>query len=325
MERAFDEIEAGPVEETAETEESMETTEEEVVEFSDEEPDEELAQAEEESDEIEEPQEEEEPQGEQATAPDSWRSESKDIWDEIPELAQAEILKREQDFTKGIEKYAEKAKIADEFSQVVAPYSAMIAAEGGTPVAAFRDLLQTAGLFRTGSQQQKVQALQQIANQFGVETSLLGNEEEISSYEDPATSEMRQKLAALEQKVTNTEMTALQQQEAAAQQAIEAFKADPANVHFEQVQSRMAILLKEGEAKDLKDAYDQAVWMNPETRKAMLSSQEKQKQEKQKKIVKKAKKAAGTKIKSSSPGTKPAKKKSIEETMSEAYDRINVA
>lgn len=54
---------------------------------------------------------------------------------------------------------------------------------------------------------------------------------------------------------------------------IEAFRADPKHPHFNDVAPRIEGLLKAGAAKDLKEAYDQAVWADPNIRQQLMSAQ----------------------------------------------------
>ena len=85
-------------------------------------------------------------------------------------------------------------------------------------------------------------------------------------------------------------------------------------------------MIQSGQAQGLEDAYEQAIWLNPETRKIVLEEQEKGKLAEAQKAVKKAKKTAGTQVKSKGgTGSKPTKKKTMEETMSETYDRANAS
>jgi len=63
-----------------------------------------------------------------------------------------------------------------------------------------------------------------------------------------------------------------QQEDNEIQGQIKTFAADPKNVHFETVKAHMAALLKGGIAKDLQDAYDQAVYANPQTRSSLLEA-----------------------------------------------------
>jgi hypothetical protein len=54
---------------------------------------------------------------------------------------------------------------------------------------------------------------------------------------------------------------------------IEAFRADPKNPYFNDVAPRIEGLLKAGAAKDLREAYDQAIWADPNIRQQLMSAQ----------------------------------------------------
>jgi hypothetical protein len=320
MSAAYDaSMDEGPVEEVAE--EVVETEETE-------------AQAEVESDEIEEgeaSQEETEEAQAETEAPNSWREDAKAIFKDLPEEAQAEILKREADFEKGIAKHAEKAKQADDFLTAAAPYTAMIAAEGGTPAKAFESLLQTAAIFRVGSPQQKADTVRQLIQQFGVDVNLVSPQDEgTATYQDPDLAALKAEIADLKGQLTTQQATEQNQKIQTANQQIEEFAQAEGHEHFDKVRTQMGVLIQSGQAKGLQDAYDQSLWLVPELREEMLAKQKKAEEDKKtaetKKAVKKAKKAAGTNLKSKGgTGNKPVKKKSIEETMSDAFDRANAA
>lgn len=57
---------------------------------------------------------------------------------------------------------------------------------------------------------------------------------------------------------------------------IDNFASDPANPrpHFDAVKEDMALLIRSGRAKDLADAYDRAVWGNPQLRASLLAEQQ---------------------------------------------------
>lgn len=254
-------------------------------------------------------------------APVSWTSEAKAKFSELPPWAQAEIQKREQDFEKGYAKHAENSKIGQEFLQIAAPYQALIAAEGGTPAKAFTELLNTAAILRLGTQEQKRDLILQTAQQFGVDLGLAQAEPD---YQDPQIAELKAEISRL-----NGAFYGRQQQEQMAVQnealqIVQAFAADPKNEFYASVKEDMAALLREGRAKDMQDAYDKAIWANAETRKVLVDRQradeEKKRVEDAKKKAAAAKKATPTKLNGAETGT-PTKKKSIDETMAEAYDK----
>ena len=78
----------------------------------------------------------------------------------------------------------------------------------------------------------------------------------------------------VQQMVERTLQVQMQRQEGQQLQTeIEAFASDPGHIHFETVKPVMAALLESGAAKDLKDAYDQAVWARPDIRSTLVPPQ----------------------------------------------------
>ena len=51
------------------------------------------------------------------------------------------------------------------------------------------------------------------------------------------------------------------------------FSSDPNHPYFENVREDMALLIQNGKATSLQDAYEMACWANPETRAILLRSQ----------------------------------------------------
>lgn len=56
-------------------------------------------------------------------------------------------------------------------------------------------------------------------------------------------------------------------------QAVEEFANHPDNLYFENVKDRIVGLLESGQAQNLKDAYDQACWMDPDIRRILLDQE----------------------------------------------------
>ena len=207
---------------------------------------------------------------EMATPPNSWTAAAKAKWDKIDPDLRSEILKRESEVEKGFTKFDEERSVGKTFKEVLSPYMPMIQAEGGTPVTAVQSLLNTAYQLRTASPTQKGQLLMELARQYGADFS------QVSSTQpqvDPQLQAIYQELAQLKN-ARQQEMTQREQQEQAALQGtIAAFAADPKHIHFESVKPHMAALLKDGLAKDLQDAYDQAVYARPDIRSTLLEQQ----------------------------------------------------
>lgn len=204
------------------------------------------------------------------TPPNSWTPAAKAKWDKLEPDIQQEVLRREGEVEKGFTKLDEDRAAGKAFKDVIAPYMAHINAEGGTPITAVQSLLNTAHVLRTASPQDKGRMILQLAQQYGADLSVSQSQHKV----DPQLQAIQQKLANLEQQ-RQSELTQREQQDQATIQGqITAFASDPKHIHFESVKPHMAALLKEGLAKDMEDAYEQAVYARPDIRSTVLQSQQ---------------------------------------------------
>lgn len=203
-------------------------------------------------------------------APQSYSATVKAKWKELPSDIQQELAKREQDVHKELTKHDEERVFGRQIRSVVAPYEAMIRAEGGTPDKAVAELLNTAYLLRTVSPQQKGQLIWQVARQFGADMS---NTQQTQAAVDPRLQQMQQELQQMKGTIQQQQTLKEQQEQANITGEINVFAAKPENVHFEAVKAHMAALLQNGLAKDLQDAYDQAVYARPDIRSTLLEKQ----------------------------------------------------
>ena len=234
--------------------------------------------------------------------PQSLKGELKAKWKELPIEVQNEFVRLESTQAKGMAKIAQTAKFGEEVMNEVQPYMAMIQAEGGTPQAAIKSLLNTAYLLRTAPPAHKQQLIYQLANQYGVDLSNPPEQKQV----DPNIQHILNELNQIKQQQTG-QVTANQQ---AADQALETeiqqFASDPKNIHFEELKGVMSGLLTSGVASGLQDAYEQACWANPEIRNSILSEQKRQdefkRKEEEKKLIAR-KKGAATTLKSDPSGT----------------------
>lgn len=199
--------------------------------------------------------------------PNGWSTEAKAKWHELPAEIQAAVNQREQDVAKFTSKTDEERQFGREMQRVVSPYLAQIQAEGGTPAGAVQSLLNTAYVLRNGSPQQKQQALLGVAQQFQIQLPTPGEQPQIP----PELNALYQRINQLEGSLTQWQQGSQQATQATIQSEIEAFAANPANPHFQEVKAHMAALLKEGLAADLQSAYDQACYARPDIRTTLLA------------------------------------------------------
>lgn len=248
-------------------------------------------------------------------APSSWSRDVSSKWDDLPAEVKAEIHKRESDYHKGIEPYRQGAAIAQEMQQTIAPYLQNIQASGAHPMQAISHLLGVEHALRNGSPQEKAQKVAEIARDYGIDLQQIQPLPPI----DPQTQALIQQNQQLQQFQQNT----LQQQNQAVMGEIEAFRANPENVHFEAVKDDMAHLLNAGRAGTLQDAYNTAVWMRPDIRQTLVQQQrtDAQKQAAEQKRQARAKTASGSVRGAANPkATTLNPDASLRDTLSAAMD-----
>jgi hypothetical protein len=211
--------------------------------------------------------------------PQSWKPELKAHFDTLPPEVQDEILRRESDYSKGIQKYAEDAKVAQTFKPVVdqwAPYFNQLQV---TPDQAFAHLMQTEYALRNGSPAQKQAMFAQLAKDYGIEFG--GQSAESQGQVDPNLQHALSEVQRLSQYIQNMEYNKKQEAERQQQteqaelnKRVEEFASKPDNPHFDSVRDDMARMLQAGYAESLEDAYEKACWARPDIRASLLKDQE---------------------------------------------------
>ena len=221
-----------------------------------------------------------------AEMPKSLRLELKDHWEKAPPELQQAIAQREADFERGINTYKSRDAEAKAITELFQPYEWMLRNENATPATAIGPLLQTAALLRTGTPQQKSQAVAQMIQQFQIPldqvASYFGGEQ--PQPQDNQYNQLAQQVQQLTAHITQSQYQAQKQNESRALSVIQQFASDPANVHFEAVSERMLQLLQApqvlgdtsqmSEREKLQLAYDTAVRLDPTTAQQIYAQQQ---------------------------------------------------
>jgi hypothetical protein len=194
--------------------------------------------------------------------PPGWSPASKVAFDALPESVKADIVKRESEVNQGlaklqeykpIEKYADMARQGNTtLDKALEQYVGIENLLRQDVVAGFERIAKNTGVdFRAVAQ--AYLARNGSAPQTGA------NEQPPQGYQQPRVDPnaiVSQAVAAFEQKQQAREL----------QSMVTAFESDPKNRFVANVKPAMAVLLQNGMATDLQDAYDQACWANPEIR-----------------------------------------------------------
>ena len=219
----------------------------------------------------------------QVKAPEGWKGELKAKFGELPEWAQQEIMRRETDAHKALTKQDEERQFGRTVMQMATPYLPTIRAEGATPEKAFQDYLQTAHVLRSGNDIQKAQSIAAVIGQFKVNPNILlsilqnGNVNSGGTVQpaqfNPVIESLQQRIERMEQERQQEIQQRQLQETQSLQGQIEEFSSKPGHEHFDRVRTHMGVLLENGIATDLEDAYNRAVYADPEIRSSLLAAQ----------------------------------------------------
>lgn len=261
----------------------------------------------------------EQPQAVAKPAPGSWPKELRDKFGGLPADVQEFMHRRESDISRTINQYSGKAKFADAVQQALAPHEAILRADGAEPIGAITGLMQTYQVLRNAPPAQKAAAVAQMIKRFGVDLSLVG-EDGNAGNSDPHVTQLYDKVSQLEQQLVQRQHADQQAEQSHVESVIADFAKD--KPHFESVKVHMGALMNAGLAKDLQDAYDQAVMAHPEIRATVLAEQESKRREDAAKAAAAARKAAAVNVTQRGTVSPAAKLGSMEDTMRETLKRL---
>lgn len=252
-------------------------------------------------------------------APSSWKKETAEMFASLPPDVQAEIHRRETDFHKGYGKQFEEspaykemaplAEVGQRYESVAAPYKENFAKYGIDATQAVKELFQMDHDLRNAPPAVKLQKALQLAQHYGVD---------LTQQFAPEVAQMQQRMYELEQQ-NKQYIEGMQSREMEAVTS-EISKFAENHEHFDKVRLHMKALIDGGQANDLQSAYDQAVYANPETRKALLEQQARVEQEK---VNLQRAKTASVSLKGSSPasGMAHAPRNSLRDEIAAAFDQ----
>ena len=209
------------------------------------------------------------PEAKPVNPPASWTPAAKAKFAGLDPEIQQEVLRREGEMTKQFGVIETDRTLGKKIRETAAPYLATIKAEGGTEEAAFGAFLNYAHIMRSGTPQQKLAALQTVAQQYNVP---LGSQPQQAA-PNQAFESLAQRLDRLERERQAEIQQRQVQEQSALHSEIESFAAEPGHEHYEQVKVLMGNLLLSEQAKTLQEAYDQAIWANPEIRSTLTAAQ----------------------------------------------------
>ena len=215
-------------------------------------------------------------------APQAWRPEVREHWQQLPEPVRAEIARRESEHARFIQESAEARKNNEALMKTIAPYEAFIRAENSNPMQAIDNLMSTAARLRTGTAPELAQMVAGLVKQFGVGRFGNGFIEQLDSalagqapVQDPQQAAieqvLNQRLAPVQQMLTQFQQAQLAQQQQVATSAQNEVADFLSKAEFgEDVREDMADLMetatRRGQNLSLAEAYKKACLMNDNVR-----------------------------------------------------------
>ncbi len=247
--------------------------------------------------------------------PARWSDADKAKFSTLPREAQEVILERnkgmEADYTRKTQELSSFRSQAEPLLKAVEPhqpYLAQLASiTGSTPAALVNDVLTAERTLRTGTPDQKVTALLQIAADYGIDLRGVAGGGQPQAL-DPITHELRQTVSQLANEFAQEKQRQAQaanERIAAEIETLKSAKDASGNLlrpYFEHVRPQMAQLIERGEAATIDEAYSKAM----EPFQAAITNQVQAKGAEAEKArlesVEKAKRAAPVRSTGSQPG-----------------------
>ena len=214
----------------------------------------------------------------------------------LPPEAQAPVLERmkelDAEFTRKTQELAEQRKQFEPLHGAASQWQPYLQQVGVTPDQAFQILVQKEYALRTGSPEQKLQTLAQIAQDYGI--SLGGGNEQMPQHDDPVVASLRQEIGQLKQELGGFKQQQMTAQERQIQTEIDAFsgakdpQGNPLRPHFAEVEADMVPFINAGHSLD--EAYQRAIWANPAVREKLREAEKAKAETERKEAAEKARK-----------------------------------
>ena len=207
--------------------------------------------------------------------PTTWKKEYVEVWNKMQEgkpLDKAEFVKfaeyanqREAEYKKGVSAYKAEADNARQITDAIGPFIPELQKHGISPSAWFNNLGKAHYTLANGSYEQKLNAFNRLAQDYGIQLNQDALQMPEQAYVDPYQQQLMQQLQATQQQVAQLSQIREQEENARLSNEISRVSSDKERFpHFEMVREDMAQLLERGLAPNLETAYAKAVRMNDE-------------------------------------------------------------
>jgi len=212
-----------------------------------------------------------------SAAPEHWEQSIRDAFDKADPATQEVWLNQQKEFQRGFNTVSQEAAqlrryqsdnigVQNVLDQVIPSWQA----QGMSPEQGLGQLVQLGMAYASNPQQ----TLIHLAEMAGLDLNTLGEEAPYRTSDDIARDNRMQ---ALEQRLSAQDESAKQQNLAQLESDINTFQAETdtegnlVNPYFTESMDAIGALFRTGFNGSLKEAYEQVIWTNPETRAKMMS------------------------------------------------------
>lgn len=241
-------------------------------------------------------------------APNSWKPTSREHWAKIPAEARAEITRREREIQTTLSQTANVRKFANDFANVINPFSHLIRAQNSSPLQAVHNLMSTAAGLMTGNEQQKAAIVAEIIQNYGVDCNELdGILSAIASKNGGKVPDRRQSrreehvptwaqpIIAKHKKLEELEAQHEERLRTEADEEISKVESEP---YFDDLRDDIADIMEvaanRGRKITVRQAYERAVEFNPDIKKLITQHKVAAKPNGGKQVINRARRAAAT-------------------------------
>lgn len=218
--------------------------------------------------------------------------------DEAKKLA-AYNVEREKQYATGIATYKSEAQTAKQYTEAMNEFLPLLQQHNINPAQWIQNLGRAHQTLALGSPEQKIQMFSKLARDYGIPLGAVSQAQ--SGQLDPVSLQLMQEIQNLKQNLTGITTWQKQLEDKEVAQEVAKFSDATQYPHFEQVRETMIQLLESGVAQDPDEAYQKAIWLDPEVRTAEIQRQAPPPAQNIQKIaVGKAKAAAGQ-VRSAAP------------------------
>lgn len=252
-------------------------------------------------------------------APQSWKKEMHEAFSKLPDDVKDYIELREEQMREGLEKDRNDANLGRTMRDIVEPHSALLQSQGVHGEDAVKFFMNAHARLTTAPPSQKLEEAKQFLKVYGIDLDNLQNKAEV----DPKVQQLEDQLYQLQNNMTIEQQRTQQASQAQVISEVEKFASE--HPHFDDVAEDIVGLIHAGYTLD--EAYEKAIWANPDTRQAEIDRLQKESESKRKSEAKKkaeeAKKAASVNVRSRDTNqASTAPTGTMEDTLLETYREI---